>query len=149
MQTIYNLIKYVFGHLVKPFITAYMKIAEPRVRRLIYFVIYLLLTGSGLGMLFNPPASLVKLLGGPALVYVVAIFIMAGAIVCMFCVLPGIWWFERVGLYSIAFGIAMYSGALLFLGASAFIIIVPLIVILLLTLRWLDIKEFLLAPREG
>jgi len=104
---------------------------------------------SGTGVIFKPPAALANILGGLILVYVLAGFIVVGATVCAFSVLPGIWWFERVGLYSIATGIVMYSATLLFLGASTLVIIIPLIVILLLTLRWLDIKEFLLAPREG
>ena len=72
---------------------------------------------------------------------------MGGAILASFAVLPGIWWLERSGLYSMAGGVAMYAGMLVVLGASILVTVLPTVFILVFALRWLDIKEFLLAPR--
>lgn len=137
-----------FKAIIKVPYLIYMKIAEPRVKRIIYFFIYLALSLAGTGALFKPPEAIVHILGGQILIYAFALFIIIGALIGAFAVLPGIWWFERVGLLSIGTGIAMYSVTLLYLGASALVTIVPIILILILVLRWLDIKEYLLAPRE-
>lgn len=126
----------------------YMKIAEPRVKRIIYFGIYIALATAGAGALVKPPAVIEHILGGQILIYMFASFIVVGCLIGAVSVLPGIWWFERVGLLAIGTGIAMYVIVLLFLGASALVTIIPIILILILVLRWLDIKEYLLAPRE-
>lgn len=127
----------------------YMMIAEPRVKRLLYFGVYAMLTIAGAGVFFKPPAAIEHLLGGLALVNTFGVFIVLGAIICLITVLPGVWMFERAGLVSLAFGIAMYTVCLLFLGASFLVTILPIVIILICALRWLDIKEYLLAPREG
>jgi hypothetical protein len=77
------------------------------------------------------------------------IFIVVGAVLALIAVLPGIWWLERAALISIITGVGLYTITLLFFGASFLITLTPLIIILICTLRLLDIKEFLLAPREG
>lgn len=128
----------------------FMKIAEPRVRRLIYFGIYILLMiVATTTLFFRVPEAFVNILGGRLLVYFCGVLIVVGALVCAISVLPGIWMFERAGLVAITAGIAMYSIILIFLGASAMVATVPAIFILFFALRWLDIWEFLLAPREG
>jgi hypothetical protein len=126
-----------------------MMIAEPRVKRILYFFIYAGLAISGMGVFYKPPAAIVNLLGGMALVITFGLFIVVGALIALVAVLPGIWWLERAGLVSLAFGIAMYTVTLLFLGASFIVTILPIVIILICALRWLDIKEYLLAPREG
>lgn len=45
-------------------------------------------------------------------------------------------------------GLAMYAGMLILLGASFLVTVLPAVFIFVFALRWLDIKEFLLAPRE-
>jgi hypothetical protein len=127
-----------------------MKIKEPRIRRLIYFFIYILLTViATITLFFRTPDAFVHVLGGTILVYFSGALIVIGALVCAFSVLPGIWMFERAGLVAIASGIAMYSMFLIVLGASAMVAVVPAIFILFFALRWLDIWEYLLAPKEG
>lgn len=124
-------------------------IAEPRVRRLIYFVIYLLLiVAASISLFLKVPRSFQNVLGGTILVYVCGALIVVGALVCAVSVLPGVWMFERAGLVALTTGIAMYSLVLLALGASFMVVIVPAMFILFFALRWLDIWEFLLAPRE-
>ena len=130
-----------------PFVKLFMMIAEPRVRRLLYFGIYLGLSFLGTSVFFRPPRQIENEFG-LALVYFFGGLIVVGAILAFVAVLPGIWWLERSGLYSMAGGIAMYAGMLVVLGATFTVTILPTIFILVFALRWLDIKEFLLAPRE-
>lgn len=132
-----------------PFVRLFMKIAEPRVRRLFYFVAYIGLAVVTSATFFQVPKAIPHILGGMILVNVFAGFIVLGCLVCAITVLPGIWMFERAGLYLVGGGIAMYAATLLFLGASALVTVLPIVLIVLLAIRWLDIKEFLLAPREG
>jgi hypothetical protein len=127
----------------------YMMIAEPRVRRLIYFVIYLGLIFAGAGSILKPPAAIQNILGGMAMIWFFGLLIVVGALLAFVAVLPGVWWLERSGLVGIGTGIAMYALTLLALGASFMVTILPIILILICALRWLDIKEYLLAPREG
>lgn len=139
-------LKQLLHHIYK----VYSMIAEPRVRRLIYFGIYLLLIVAAVISLFlKVPQSFENVLGGTILVYLCGSLIVVGSLVCAVSILPGIWMFERAGLIAIASGIAMYSIVLLYLGASFMVTIVPAMFILFFALRWLDIWEFLLAPREG
>lgn len=132
-----------------PFVRLFMKIAEPRVRRLLYFVAYIGLAIVTSATFFQVPNAIPHILGGMILVNTFAGFIVFGCLVCAATVLPGIWMFERAGLYLVGGGIAMYAATLLFLGASPLITVLPVVLIVLLAIRWLDIKEFLLAPREG
>lgn len=128
----------------------YTKIAEPRVRRLVYFGIYnLLMVAASVSLFFKVPSAFENVLGGRLLVYFCGILIVLGTLVCALSVLPGIWVFERAGLVAIIAGIIMYTITLIVLGASAMVTVVPAIFILFLALRWLDIWEFLLAPRKG
>lgn len=133
-----------------PFVyRVYMMIAEPRVRRLLYFAIYAGLWIAGIGSLLQTPESIEDILGGSILIQVFCWLILVGSTLAFFAVLPGIWWLERAGLLAIGTGVLMYAVVLLALDASFMVTSFALIVILICTLRWLDIKEYLLAPREG
>jgi hypothetical protein len=127
----------------------YLMIAEPRVRRLMYFVIYACLMVAGAGTFFSPPKYLANSLGGYFWIYVFASFIVVGTVLALVAVLPGIWWLERAALIAVITGVALYTITLLIYGASFLITLLPIIVILICALRLLDIKEYLLAPREG
>jgi hypothetical protein len=148
LQDLLHLLAKLFPAMRKPLYILFMKIAPPRIRRLCYFVIYLGLALAGTTVFYKIPQAFERILGGVLLVNMFGSFIVVGALVCAASVLPGIWWFERAGLYLVAAGIGMYSTTLVFLGASPLVIVLPIILILILAIRWLDIKEFLLAPRE-
>jgi hypothetical protein len=136
-------------HLHIPFVHIYLMIAEPRVRRLMYFGIYTCLAFAGMGVFFRPPTQIAGILGGYILIWIFGAFIVLGSLLGLGAVLPGIWWLERAALCAIITGITMYAITLLFLGASFLVTLLPIIIILICALRWLDIKEYLLAPREG
>lgn len=127
----------------------YMMIAEPRVRRLMYFGIYLCLAIAGLGVFYRPPSALAHVAGGYFWVWAFGGFIVLGALLALFAVLPGVWWLERAALISIITGVSLYTLLILALGTSFLVTAMPIIVILICALRLLDIKEYLLAPREG
>lgn len=141
------------NHLIGPVLRsinkAYLKIAEPRVKRLIYFAIYILLGLIGGASAFAPNAKIEALLGGMGLIYFYGGLIIAGALLCLVSVLPGIWMFERAGLVGLGTGIIMYTITLVLLGASIAITLIPTILILVFVIRWLDIKDYMLAPRKG
>jgi hypothetical protein len=138
----------VISSIYKTLFTVYMKIAEPRVKRLIYFVIYALLGTLGAISAFRPNERIAEFLGSQTLIYFYGALIVAGAIVCLFSVLPGIWMFERAGMVGSGTGIVLYVTTLILLGSSPTIVIFPIIIILMFFLRWLDIKDYLLAPRK-
>lgn len=127
----------------------YMMISEPRGRRLIFFGIYAFLMVAGSSVFFKPPAAIEHLLGGIILIWVFGSFIVLGNLIGLVSVLPGIWWLERAGLVLIVSGIVCYVTTLILLGASILITFIPVVIILICAIRWIDIKDYLLAPREG
>lgn len=126
----------------------FMRIAEPRVIRIMQLGIYLCMTFAGIGVLVSPPAAFAGVLG-TGLVYVLGGFISLGAILGAAAVLPGIWWLERVGILSLATGMMMYAVAIIALSASPVAVVVPVAFALTFIQRWAEIRRFQLAPREG
>lgn len=127
----------------------FMKIAEPRVVRLLHFGIYICLLVAGAGVLLHPPGSFEGVLG-ITLVMSFGGFIFIGAILSALSVLPGIWWLERVGLILLATGLGIYTLAVLGLHGSIVSLSIPIGFILTLVLRWREIKRYQFAPiREG
>lgn len=147
VQPVCNL--WLMKHICRMLYGVYMRIAEPRVKRIIYFVIYAMLTALGVASTFAPNPRIVELLGDMTSIYLFGGLIIVGALCSLFSVLPGIWMFERAGLVALGTGVTLYSSTLVLLGASVAITIVPIILILVFLLRWLDIKDYLLAPRKG
>lgn len=125
----------------------FMKIAEPRIVRVIYFGIYGFFVFGGLGVLIDAPRSFEFILGSWQ-VNLFAGFLILGGVFGGVAVLPGIWWLERVGLISLGFGVAHYVIVVASLGTSPLGIGISMILLLVFLLRWLDIKEFQLAPKE-
>ena len=126
--------------------SAYMKIAEPRVIRIIQFFIYSLLFVAGLFVLINPPHSLEQAAGGQIYILGFGLMLMIGALCSGVAVLPGIWWLERSGLVLLAFGLLIYMVLAIRLSSSPMGIVVCLILTLSFVQRWLEIKGAQLAP---
>lgn len=129
-------------------VSVYMKIAEPRVKRLIYFAIYILLGTVGGISAFRPNERMADFAGGQTLIHFYGILIIAGSLVCLLSVLPGVWILERAGLVGLGTGIVLYVATLILFGASPTVSLFPIIIILVFLLRWLDIKDYMLAPRK-
>ncbi len=124
----------------------YMKIAEPRVVRLIQFVIYVGLFVVGIMILHSVPQSLANAAGAQAFVVGFALMLIIGALSSGVAVLPGIWWLERAGLVLLGFGLLIYLVLIITMKSSPVGVVVCLILILSFTQRWLEIKGAQLAP---
>lgn len=125
----------------------FMKIAEPRVIRVMHFAIYLCMMVAGVGIVFNPPEHLQSIIG-LSLLYVFAGFVTIGALFGSFAVLPGIWWLERVGIIMLTTSMAMYVVIIVALGSSPVAISVALALTFTFGQRWVEIRGAQLAPRE-
>lgn len=126
----------------------FMKIAEPRVLRLIQFVVYLAMVAAGIGILFHPPAPFTTLIG-LTLTYVFGSFITIGALMGAGAVLPGVWWLERVGIIALVWGLLMYVVLVISLGSSPIGVAVSVAFIGTFIQRFLEIKGAQLAPKKG
>lgn len=126
--------------------SAYMKIAEPRVIRIIQFFIYSLLFIAGILVLINPPHSLEAAAGGQIYITGFGLMLIVGALSSGVAVLPGIWWLERAGLVLLGFGLLIYLVMAIRLHSSAMGIVICLILTLSFVQRWLEIKGAQLAP---
>lgn len=127
--------------------SVFMMIAEPRVTRLLYFIIYMSLLVAGILIIVEPPSDFQDVIGS-RLVDIFGGFIALGAIFCAFSVLPGIWWLERVGIFALVTGLGVYFLILVGLQSSPIGFSVSFAFLLTFVLRWLDIHGAQLAPRE-
>jgi hypothetical protein len=123
-----------------------MKIAEPRVIRIIQFFIYALLFLVGVMLLNKVPGNLERAAGGFGFVVAMAIMLTIGSLCAGIAVLPGIWWLERSGLILLGFGLLIYIVMIDQLNSSPMGIVICLILILSFVQRWIEIKGAQLAP---
>jgi len=131
-----------------PFIHGmFMRIAEPRVIRLLHFLVYLCMLVTGVAIVFQPPHHLQSVLG-LTLLYVFAGFVVIGALFSAVAVLPGIWWLERVGIIMLTTSMSMYVVVILALGTSVVAVAVALALTITFAQRWVEIRGAQLAPRE-
>lgn len=126
----------------------FMKIAEPRVIRIMHFGIYICMMVAGIGVILDPPDRLQGVLGH-TLVFIFGGFVFVGSFFGMFAVLPGIWWLERVGIIMLTTSLGMYVVTIVTLGATPVAVVVALALTLSFAQRWVEIKGAQLAPREG
>lgn len=127
----------------------FMKIAEPRVRRLVYFGIYLCMIVASWGVFTKAPPAFENTVG-QGFVMVLAAFMLLGASLGAFAVLPGIWWLERAGIIALTTAMGMYVIIISAAGVASqtgFAIVIAFS--LTFSLRWIDIKDFLVAPEQG
>lgn len=123
----------------------FMKIAEPRVVRLIHFGVYAALLWAGLAVFTNPPESF-KMILDPARVFALGAFLSLGSLMAFIAVLPGIWWLERIGLIGMGAGMGIYIVIVIDLGSSPLGLGVTFAFLLFFLRRWLEIKGSQLAP---
>lgn len=132
---------------VNIFQALFLKIAEPRVIRLMLFGVYVLSFWAGVAMLINLPSQFVRVLGDN-LVFTFGVFIILGSFASALAVLPGIWWLERVGIILLMTSVFIYAIILSFLDASPVAVAFILGLALCFAVRWVEIKGAQLAPRE-
>ena len=124
----------------------YMKIAEPRVYRLLQLIIYILLFVAGLGLTIWSPVSLISVIGHWYL-YAMAWTLIVGSLFSSVAILPGIWWLERVGLILMATGMAIYMVTIASLGTSVLGFCITAAFILRFIQRWFEIRTWMLEPK--
>jgi hypothetical protein len=124
----------------------FLKIAEPRVVRLIQFVVYVALTAAGWYVLTHPPQSFLFVLG-PQLVMVFGSFLTFGGAVGSIAVLPGIWWLERMGVVALWTGLSIFAVIAATLGISYVGFLITIALGGSLGIRWTEIRRYELAPR--
>jgi hypothetical protein len=131
-----------------PIYTAlFMKIAEPRVIRILLFAVYGLTLWGGLVILGSTPEQYVRVIGA-TLAYVFGSFIVIGSLMSGIAVLPGIWWLERVGIILLATSAAIYAVLLIYLNSSFVPVAFTLALAVSFGMRWVEIRGAQLAPRE-
>lgn len=131
----------------RPFVFVFLKIAEPRVARIIQFGMYVCLTTAGHYVITDPPSEFVDVLGGP-LIAVLGWFLTLGGIISAIAVLPGVWWLERIGVIALWTGLGMFVVVAVGLGISIVGAVISLALGLSLVERWREIRLYQLAPRE-
>ncbi|PPF56098.1 hypothetical protein C5B94_04030 [Clavibacter michiganensis] len=134
------------ARVVRGFAALFNLIAEPRVTRVIQFVIYVLMTVAGARVLLAPPLSFEGVLG-TFFVYVFGGFVLVGGLLGGVAVLPGIWWLERSGLIALFTGLVIYAIVTISLGSSIVGTVVCLAFALTFVQRWRDIRGSALAPK--
>ena len=124
-----------------------MRIAEPRVIRLMQFSVYISIGFAGIGVLTHPPQKFETAIG-VVLVYVFGTFVTAGAVLGVVAVLPGIWWLERVAILALSTGLSMYVVTAMALNSTPVVYAISIALIITFLQRWLEIKGAQLAHRE-
>lgn len=132
---------------VPPIHWLYMRIAEPRVIRILYFMIYICMITAGVFLIQGPPHSY-KDVVGLTLVYVLASFLSLGGLLAAIAVLPGIWWLERVGVILLGTAAGIYAVIVISLKGSPIPLAISIAILLVFFIRWIDIRKYQLAPTK-
>lgn len=140
-----NLQTPIVHHITKPFVRAYLRIAEPRVIRILQFGIYISLLVASAMILNKNPISLQGIVGQERVV-LFGLFLGVGSLLGAVAVLPGIWWLERVAIILLVSGLLMYLVMVVSLQSSPVGVAMTAMFILTFIQRWLEIKGSQLAP---
>lgn len=123
----------------------FLKIEEPRVIRLLQFLLYFVLGGVATVYIFNPPETYESILG-EVLAEVMGGLIVLGAFLGGIACLPGIWWVERLGIIALATGLSVYMVVAASIQTSPLPLGLAFCLIVSLAIRWLQIRDFQFAP---
>lgn len=93
---------------------AWYWIEEPRTLKVFYLGVYLLAVWVGMVTLINPPNSIEGALGS-AITSFWAGLIVLGGVGAAATILPGWWWAERLSVWLIILGVAIYEGVVIYL----------------------------------
>lgn len=127
---------------------AYMLVAEPRIVRLVLFAIYTMFLIAGIFVLTQPPEKFVEVLT-VSLVCMLGSFLTLGSVLSMVAVLPGLWWLERCGILSLITGMLIYIVIIVNAKSSPLGICISIAFILFFILRYMETRQFKLAPRKN
>ena len=125
------------------------KIAEPRSESVGYFIVYGLMAAGGVLVLIEHPMLFVDVLGDQLTVWF-GVFATFGGVAAAIAVLPGWYWLERVGIYSIVAGLALYGVVTTNAGITATGLLFSLAFIIgAFFIRWNRIRTRQTAPKRG
>lgn len=124
------------------------KIAEPRVQRLLLFVIYLCLAIGGLLLVTTPPGKFHAVLGFGLVLAFGSLVLVAGVFGAV-AVLPGIRWLERAAIVALWTGLFIFEVLVATLQASTISFIFGLVLGLLFVIRFIQIRQYALTPKLG
>jgi len=126
----------------------FYKIEEPRVQRLLYFAFYVLIVIAGV-YAFTDSSPRFFQVGGWGLIVGLGLSFVFGGIMGALAIIPGAWYLERVGLVSIGFGL-LYRGILILsLEVSTTGAFIFYGTVILLLIRFIQIRRADLAPIRG
>jgi predicted membrane channel-forming protein YqfA (hemolysin III family) len=123
----------------------FLLIEEPRSQRILYMVFYLVIAWSGISALTNSPQKFVDATGINT-VYTIALFLIVGGILGALAIVPGTWYLERVALISIGFGLAARGVLIVALSVSSTGALIFASEVILLIIRFLQVRKADLAP---
>lgn len=123
----------------------FLKIEEPRLVRVFQFVVYSALALSGFFFVFAAPQPYTGVLG-PILVGIFSTLVLLGGLAGAFAVLPGLWWVERLAIISLITGLSIFNVVALSIGSTLATVGLSWALVATLGIRWLEIKDFQLAP---
>jgi hypothetical protein len=126
----------------------FLLIAEPRVQRILLFVIYVCLALGGLELVATPPGKFHAVLGFGLVLAFGALVLVAGVFGAI-AVLPGIRWLERAGIVALWTGLFIFEVLVAALQASTISFIFGLVLGLLFVIRFIQIRQYALTPKLG
>lgn len=93
---------------LEPVVRLWYRIRQPRVERAAYLLVYTVLAIGGSSVLNDPPRSIEGELGA-ALTFTWGGFLLVGGVAGAAAVMPGWWFLEKMGVASLATGLALYA----------------------------------------
>lgn len=127
---------------------AYLLVAEPRAVRLVLFAIYNVFLVAGILVLTQQPENFVEAIS-VNLVLMFGGFLLLGGVLSAIAVLPGLWWLERCGLLALGTGMLIYLTIVIRVNGSSVSVCVSIAFILFFILRYMETRQFKLAPRKN
>jgi hypothetical protein len=126
----------------------FLKIAEPRIIRIMLFFVYLFCFWAGILVISNRPEIFLEIIG-PDLVFIFGVLITLGSLLGGIAILPGIWWLERVGIILLFTCVMIYVVIIAYRNATPVAGGFSLGFGIFLAARFIEIRGAQLAPREA
>lgn len=123
----------------------FLLIEEPRSQRILYLIFYGVILWSGISALTNSPQKFIDATGINT-VYAIALFLTVGGAIGTFAIIPGTWYIERIALISIGFGLAARGVLISSLAVSNTGALIFASEVILLIIRFLQVRKADLAP---
>jgi hypothetical protein len=116
-------------------------IDEPRFKRLLFLVIYLLFIAAGVFVIARSGSDAARLIGFPALLALACAFLIGGGVGAV-AIWPGLWWLEKVAFVPLVGALIIRAALLTEIGITPVAAIIYIIGALLLFGRLMDIWKY-------